>query len=215
MSRPVSVKRVVWTSFFVDLMDIVLNVTVAIVTGSVVMLAELLQAVADLISSVFLIIGISRPKKETFVWTISSALTMLLFASSMSIYFGYQRFIHPEPVENILVAYAALIFAAASNGYAFFISVRRIVGDRPLGKVLEYFNSSKLVMTKNTFVLDFMGMSSALTGLNALTLYLVTGNYRFDGIGAMSIGVILGLLSIKLITDLVGKKQQGTLENEA
>ncbi len=214
MTKPVSVRRVVWTSFFVDLLDIILNITVAVLTGSIVMVAELLQAIADLTSSLFLIVGINRSKKEVFMWTMLSALMMLFVGASMSFYFGYQRYINPEAIDNIVIAFIALIIAAVSNGYAFFISVRRIQGSKKNKNIFESFEKSKLIMTKNTFVLDLMGMSSALTGLTALALYLLTGNYKFDGLGAMGIGVILGILSLRLIFDLIVKNNRGELESE-
>ena len=57
-------------------------------------------------------------------------------------------------------------------------------------------------MTKNTFVLDLMGMSAALLGLVALILYQLTGELRFDGVGAMGIGIVLALLSVDLLFDI-------------
>ena len=62
-------------------------------------------------------------------------------------------------------------------------------------------------MTKNTFVLDLMGMSAALVGLSALILYQISQNPRFDGLGAMAIGVVLALFSLKLLSDI--KKMSG------
>ncbi len=210
MSSHISARRVVLTSFFVDLLDIVLNITVAILTGSVVMVAEFFQAIADLISSGFLLVGLIRSKKEIYLWTILSALVMLLVASSLSFYFGLRRFLHPEAVKNIVLAYGALSVAAVSNGYAFVISVKRIFRGKRVSTWIHVFHTSRHIMTKNTFVLDLMGMSSALVGTAALGAYQVVGDMRFDGLGAMGIGVILAFLSINLIADLValvrGKK---------
>ncbi len=202
-SSHITAKRVILTSFFVDLLDIVLNVTVALLTGSVVMVAEFFQAVADLVSSAFLWVGLKRPEKEVYLWTILSALIMLIVASSLSFYFGLRRFLHPEEVKNNFLAYAALFVGALSNGYAFAISVKRILGGKSFFTLIKAFNNSPLIMTKNTFVLDLMGMSSALVGLMALVLYHVFGDVRFDGLGAMGIGVILAFLSINLILDLI------------
>lgn len=202
MANKVSSTQVVLTSFFVDLLDIVLNAVVMITTGSVVMLAELFQGVADLISSSFLLVGLRRPKKEVQKWTLLSALTMLLFASTMSFYYGLQRFLNPEEIENILLAYAALLIAGSSNGYAFFISVKRILDGRKFSKLAKTFASSPRIMTKNTFVLDLMGMSAAVVGFIALILYQLSGENSFDGLGAMGIGVVLAILSIYLIADI-------------
>lgn len=202
MSSHVTAKRVVLTSFFVDLLDILLNMSVTFFTGSIVMFAELFQAIADLISSALLWVGLKRPKKEVYLWTLLSALVMLLVASSLSFYFGFRRFLQPTEVENISLAYAALSVAAISNGYAFLISVKRILGGKHVSALVGEFNNSPLIMTKNTFVLDLMGMGSALVGLTALVLYQASGDLRFDGLGAMGIGIMLAFLSINLILDL-------------
>lgn len=202
MTKKISARRAVLTSFFVDALDIALNSVVMSLTGSVVMLAELFQGAADLISSGFLLVGLRRPRKEIYFWTILSALSMLLLASTLSFYFGLQRFLKPEAIENIVLAYAALLFAASSNGYAFYVSVIRILDGRKLSKLARTFASSSLIMTKNTFVLDLMGMSAALVGFIALILYQLTGEQRFDGLGAMGIGVVLAFLSVDLILDI-------------
>lgn len=211
MGKEISAKRVVLTSFFVDALDVVVNAAVMLVTGSVVMLAELAEGVSDLVSSGLLLIGLKRPKKEVYLWSLTSALIMLLFASTLSFYFGYKRFLAPEPIDNILLAYIALVISVVSNGYAFYLSAVRILNGKTFLQVFRAFRSSSLVMTKNTFVLDLMGMSAALVGLVALILYQVFGEVRFDGIGAMGIGVVLAFLSINLIVDIRRMSSKGAL----
>jgi divalent metal cation (Fe/Co/Zn/Cd) transporter len=202
-------KRVVWTSFLVDALDIALNLVIMLVTGSVVMLAEMFQGISDLLASGFLLIGLRRSKKEIYLWTALSALSMLLLAASLSFYYGLQRFLQPEEIESIALAYIALVIAATSNGYAFYVSVKRLIEGRKSKNVIKAYNASKKIMTRNTFVLDLMGMSAALVGLMALILYQLTGELRYDGIGAMAIGVILALLSIDLLVDMFRMRARG------
>lgn len=166
------------------------------------MVAELAEGVSDLVSSGLLLIGLKRARREVYFWSLASALIMLLIASTLSFYFGLMRFLNPEPVNNIILAYVALTIGLVSNGYAFHLSAKRILKDRSYSQILAVFWSSTLVMTKNTFVLDLMGMSAALVGLIALVMYQVFGEIRFDGIGAMGIGLVLGILSINLILDM-------------
>jgi divalent metal cation (Fe/Co/Zn/Cd) transporter len=201
--------KVVWTSFFVDALDIALNLVIMLVTGSVVMLAEMFQGISDLLASGFLLIGLSRSKKEIYLWTALSALSMLLLAASLSFYYGLQRFLQPEEIESIALAYIALVIAATSNGYAFYVSVKRLIEGRKSKNVIKAYNASKKIMTRNTFVLDLMGMSAALVGLIALVLYQLTGELRYDGVGAMAIGVILALLSIDLLVDMFRMRARG------
>lgn len=214
MSFPITAKRAILTSFFVDLLDIILNVLIVFFTGSVVMVAEFFQAVADLVSSALLWVGLKRPEKEVYFWTMLSALIMLVVASSLSFYFGLQRFLHPENVENIYLAYMALLFAAVSNGYAFYVSARRILDGKHFFTLISAFKSSPFVTTKNTFVLDLMGMSSAIVGLGALMLYQLYGDVRFDGVGAMCIGIVSAFLSTHLILDLVAFIRGGRVSKE-
>lgn len=204
MGTHISARRVVLTSFFVDLLDIIINVSIAVLTGSVVMLAELFEAIADLISSAFLLVALKHKKQRVF-WTFASAIMMLCFASTASFYFGFRRFLHPEVVHNIFLAYGALIVGAISNGYAFSVSVKRILEKSPFPGVIgliKTFRSSNLIMTKNTFVLDLMGASAAITGLVALILYRTTGVMRFDGLGAMGVGIVLAVLSLDLLINM-------------
>ncbi|MBW7943899.1 cation transporter [Patescibacteria group bacterium] len=203
MPQKTTVGRVVLTSFFVDLLDVIVNLVVMLLTGSVVMVAELAQGGSDLIASGFLLIGLKRPQQEIYIWTVASALMMLLVASLLSIYFGWKRFLAPEPIENILIAYIALGISFISNVYAFTLSARRILrSGQSFRQLFAAFNSSSLIMTKNTFVLDLMGASAAFVGLIALILYQLLGEFRFDGLGAVAIGVVLALLSFHLLWDI-------------
>jgi divalent metal cation (Fe/Co/Zn/Cd) transporter len=120
-----------------------------------------------------------------------------------------RRFVEPEEIENIVFAYIALVVAISSNGYAFYLSARRILGNQKPAKLWKVFSNSKNIMTKNTFVLDLMGMSAALVGLVALVLYQLVGERRFDGLGAMAIGVVLAFLSIDLILDIRRMQARG------
>ena len=89
--KRISAAKAVSTSFFVDLADIVMNVIVMIVTGSVVLLAEAFEGASDLVASGVLLIGLKaskrRPNKKhpyghgkaLFFWTLISAIIMLFF----------------------------------------------------------------------------------------------------------------------------------------
>ena len=226
----VSAHRVVWTSFIVDILDVILNLIVMLATGSVVMLSELLQGGADLIAAGMLLIGLKRSRppadkkhpfgqgKEIYFWTLLSALVMFTVAAGFSLYLGWQRFIKPEAVHNIYLAYGGLIFATITNGYAFSLSFRRLLGRRDPKRILNIFLQSSLVESKNTFVLDFMGTSAAFIGLSALILYQVTGEMRFDGIGAMSMGIVLSVLAFFLVLGvkdfLIGKSASPEIEQQ-
>jgi cation diffusion facilitator family transporter len=221
MKKQISSGKAVWTSFFVDLGDIILNVVIMLVTGSVVMLAEAFEGLSDLVASGLLLIGLRISKKRPnrkhpfgfgkalFFWTLLSAVIMFIFGAGLSIYFGIQRFLHPEQVEKIYFAYGALCISIITNGYALSLSTRRLLENEKLSKLYRIFLTTTHVETKNTFILDFTGTASAVMGLISLGLYQVAGIEYFDAVGAIIIGLLIGISSILLIWGvkdyLVGK----------
>ncbi|MBL7159076.1 cation transporter [Candidatus Microgenomates bacterium] len=80
-------EKVVKVSFFVDITDVLINLLVAIISGSVIMLSQALQGSADLLASGLLIFGVKKSKgladrkhpfgygREVYFWTFLSALT--------------------------------------------------------------------------------------------------------------------------------------------
>jgi divalent metal cation (Fe/Co/Zn/Cd) transporter len=62
--KTVSEQKVLITTFLVDLLDVALNLVVAIVTGSMVMLSEFFQGLADLTAAALLLVGYKRSRKR-------------------------------------------------------------------------------------------------------------------------------------------------------
>ena len=220
--------RVLTTSFLVDLLDVVLNLTVALTTGSVVMISETFQGLADLTATGFLLVGYKRSRKradklhpfghgkEIYFWTLISAVVMMTITASASFYVGLLRFFHPQEIVHIEFGFIVLTVALVTNGYAFFLSLRRLLEDNPIRNLLNVFLQSSAVATKNAFVLDAMGFGTACFGLVSLVLSHVFHETKFDGIGAMVIGVTTALLALMLIIGvkgfLIGKR--ASLEDE-
>lgn len=223
----VSAKRVIITSFLVDFLDFLFSTVVAILSGSVVMLAQALEGGADLVSSGLLIFGLNRslrhPDKnhpfghgrELYFWTLISALFTLSVSATLSFYFGWKRFLNPHPISDLFLANLVLLVTVLTNGYALFLSIRRLVGKNTQSLGYAFF-TSPLIETRATFVLDLMGTLASILGLSALLIYGVTGDLRFDGLGAMAIGVTLGIMAFFLILGvrdlLVGKSASPEIE---
>lgn len=229
-SKKITARRVIVISFLVDISDIALNLSVAIVSGSVIMVTRLLEAIADLTASGFLLIGLHRSMRkddkthpfgygrEIYFWTLLSALVMFGLTSTLSFYFGWVRFNNPEPVQNIKLALLVLIITFFTNFYAFFLSFRRLLHNRPIKHVIQIFYRSSLVETKTTFILDLMGTLASLVGAFALGIYVLSGDMRFDGLGAMAIGLTLAVFSVFLLLGirdlLIGKSASEETEKK-
>lgn len=207
----ISTDRVIITSFLVDLLDVLSSFLVAIFSGSVVMMAQVLEGLADLAASGFLLIGLVRSKKpsdkqhpfgyglEIYFWTMLAAVLILGLTATVSFYFGWKRFQNPLPITNIYLAFIVLGVTTLTNGYALLTSIRRLLKGRSPLRLIRVFNNSSLIEVKTTFVLDLMGTLASIFGFIALAIYEVTGNLIFDGLGAMMIGVLLAIFGVILV----------------
>jgi cation diffusion facilitator family transporter len=228
--QKISTKKVIVTSFVVDFLDVVLSFIITLLSGSVIMLTQVLEGISDLVSSGLLLIGLKRSMqrednthpfgygREIYFWSFLAAIIMFGSTATFSFYFGWQRFMNPEPVENLLLALIILIITFITNSYAFILSCRRLLRSRPLKHIFRIFYRSSLVETKTTFILDLMGASASLLGAVALGIYVLTGDMRFDGLGAMIIGVILAIFALFLVAGirelLVGRRASEEIEAE-
>lgn len=192
------------------------------------MFTQALEGFTDLVSSGVLVIGLRRSLRkedrmhpfgygrEIYFWTLISALVMLGSSAVLSIYFGYQRFTHPHAIEDLPVALAVLFITIFTNGYAFMLSYRRLVKHRSFRNLIHIFYLSSLIEIKTTFILDLMGTCASILGVIALGLYVITGDSRYDGLGAMIIGAVLiffGIMLIEGIRDLlVGRSAPAYIE---
>lgn len=211
----ISSSYVLKVSFLVDILDIILSLVVAILSGSVVMLSQVLEGISDLISSGLLLVGLARSQqkedrehpfgfgRELYFWALLAGIVMFTVTATFSIIFGWQRFLHPQVIHNIKLAFIVLGITTITNGYAFYLSLSRLLRNRSIGQVVRIFLRSSLIETKTTFILDLMGVSASILGIATLFIYQITGDYRYDGLGAMLTGVVLAVLAFLLLIGVV------------
>ena len=207
-------EKAVKTSVKVDVIDVLLNATVALFTGSVVMLAETFQGISDLIVDGLTYIGMKRSKRlptkkhplgfgrELYIWSLFSVLVMFLVLTGLTLYFGFQRFVNPLPINHIFLAYLILIISFFTNSYSFSLGFRRILNGNPFWKIKQAFNQSTFLETKITFTSDLLGIAAAFFGLIALVLFEKTGTLWFDGLGAVIIGFLMVIFSLLLLNNV-------------
>ena len=195
MTKETTARKVVLVSFLVDLLDVLTNFVVAMVTGSAVVFGEMAQGIADSIGSALLVLGerrAARPRtaahplgyaREAFFWGLLSAVAMLVFGAGLSAWRGMQQLIDPTPLETPSLAIAVLVLAVFTNGYAVSLSARKLrLGDGGIRSVFRSFNQP---LVKGAFLRDAIGTFTSIMGLIALTLYSTLGTPVLDALGAL------------------------------
>jgi cation diffusion facilitator family transporter len=209
MSSRISARKVVSVSFLVDVLDVVTNLIVMLLTGSAVIFAEMAQGIADALGSALLVVGerrAGRPRdrdhplgyaREAFFWGLLSAVAMLVVGGGLSAWRGYQQLVERVPLDNSYLAVAVLGLAVVTNGYAVSLSVRKLAEEDGLR---EAFRDPKRPLVKSALIRDVVGTFTSLVGLGALALYQVLGVVVFDAAGALVAAVLMVAGSLVLMS---------------
>ena len=212
--KKISDTRVVATSMIVSLSDVSLNLIVGLITGSQAVLAQSLQGLSDLVTAIILYAGVVRSKRkpdrkhplgygrEIFFWVLIASMFMFVGTGGVSLYLGIRQIVDPGEIENVGLALGMLSFGLVTNFYAFSKSFQRMQAQSGRRKLHKYMLDSGLVETKATFMIDFLGTISAIFGLIALGLFVITGNAQFDGIGGALVGLSMMIASAVLVLDV-------------
>lgn len=210
MSRHIAARRVVMVSFLVDLIDVITNLVVALLTGSAMIFSEMAQGVADSIGSALLVIGERRaalPRdskhpfgyaREAFFWGLLSAVAMLIIGAGLSGYRGIQQLLHPQPLQAPILAIAVLTLAIVTNGYAVSLSARKLSAEK--GGLRGIFQNFNQPLVKGAFLRDIIGTFTSVLGLFALLLYQFFGLIVFDALGAILAALFMAAGSIMLMS---------------
>jgi cation diffusion facilitator family transporter len=208
MRSPISARRVVTVSFLVDVLDVVTNLVVMLLTGSAVIFAEMAQGIADSLGSALLVVGERRAKRprdrrhplgyarEAFFWGLLSAVAMLFVGGGLSAWRGYHQLLERAPLENSWLAIAVLVLAVATNGYAVTLSVRKLAEEDSLREALR---DPKRPLVKSALIRDVVGTFTSVVGLVALALYQAFGIVAFDAAGALAAAAMMAAGSLVLL----------------
>ncbi len=225
-----SSEQIVFISFLTNISDILLNLVVGLITGSVSVLAQSLQGAADLATSGTLMFGVRRAKqhanedypfgygREVFFWVLISAMFMLIVTGGASIYLGVDRILNPKPLSDNWLAVAALTVAIFTNGYAFSLSYKGLKKSERKASILDGIKNSSLLELKAAFLIDGAGLLAAVLGLVAVIASEISGSGIFDALGSIMVGLIMVVFAVLLIKDvknfLVGKSASKRIKGQ-
>jgi cation diffusion facilitator family transporter len=180
----------------------------ATVTASGAMLAEAIHSLADTGNQILLLIGLKRAKrppspdyplgfgKAIYFWSFLVALVLFSIGGMFSLYEGWHKLAHPEPLRSPWVAIGVLIFAIAAEGVSTWGCLREVNKVRRGRSILRWFRESRQSELLVVLGEDTAALIGLLVALVAIGATMVTGNPLFDALGTMAIGVILILVAI-------------------
>lgn len=196
----------------------------AVYTNSGSMLAEAIHSYADCANQVLLFVGLrqsDRPPtaehplgfgKVTYFWSFIVALLLFSMGGLFSIYEGWHKLRHPEPLRQVWIALSVLgvaIALEAASLYGCLREIRKLRRGRAFGEWLRNTRNAELVVVLGEDVAALAGLVIAFA---FVWLAGATGDTRFDAAGSIAIGVVLIVVAIfialRIRTLLIGRSAE-------
>lgn len=206
-------KKAALAALFANLGIAVFKLVAALLSGSSSMLAECYHSVSDTFNQVLLLYGLKRSHKapdechrfghgkEQFFWSFMVAIILFGVAGILSIREGYHKYLNPEPIHHIGLAYLAIAVALLFESYALRIAVKNIKEEMRVEQhrnIFEAVKHSKDCVTLTVLFEDSLAITGLLIAAVAITLTHFTGILIIDAIASILIGALLMIFAVFL-----------------
>jgi cation diffusion facilitator family transporter len=188
-----------------------------LVTGSGSMLAEAVHSVADSGNQGLLLLGGHRAKKdptpehpfgygrERYFWAFVVSIILFSLGGMFATYEGIEKIRHPHELESITVAIVILLAGIVLEGASFRTAVleSRKVKDPQMGW-WTFIRRSKNPELPVVLLEDAGAQIGLFVALVALVVADVTGDAVWDGVGTLTIGLLLIVIAAVLAVEMKG-----------
>jgi cation diffusion facilitator family transporter len=183
-------------------------------TGAASMLAEGVHSVADTGNQGLLFLGGRRALRpptgqhpfgfgrERYFWSFVVAIVLFTAGGLFALSEGVSKLRHPQELESVAWAVVTLAVAFVLESFSLRTAAqesRELKGDLSWMAFVRHSKVPELpiVLLEDTGAL--LGLGFALAGVG---LAEVTGNPRFDAIGSLAIGLLLGVIAFVLAVEM-------------
>ena len=130
------------------------------------------------------------------------AIVLFLVGGLFSLYEGIHKWQQPEPLNDWWIAVVVLVIAIGLECYSFRTALREANKSRGKRSLFSFVKDSRqpelpVILLEDAGAL--VGLVLALLGVSAA---VITGNGRFDALGAMGIGTLLLVIAIFLAIEM-------------
>lgn len=193
----------------------------AIISGSSALFSEAVHSFADTSNQVLLFIGLQRSRKlpddefiygygnERFFWALISACCIFFLGAGVTVFKGIDSLLYPQIIRFAPIIFAILIASFVIESSTFMLAVGELKGRYPEWKWKKRLQDGDPT-TLAVLLEDGIAVSGVIIATISIILTKYTGQYFWDGIGSIIIGVSLGVMAIILIvknrTYLIGRQ---------
>jgi cation diffusion facilitator family transporter len=207
-------RRAIAAAFFANLGIAIAKFVAFLVTGAASMLAEAVHSLADTGNQGLLLHGAARAKREAtlehpfgfgrerYFWAFVVSMVLFSLGSVFAIHEGIDKLLHPHEVVSPAVAVCVLVLAIALESWSFrtaIVAAQPVRGGRSWWSFIRHSKSPELPVVLLEDLGALLGLLIALVGVSLSAVY---GDPRFDAIGSIGIGALLGVIAIVLAIEM-------------
>ena len=198
-SAPVDLTKFAWLSIAAAIATIALKTAAWKITGSVGLLSDAAESLVNLVAAVVALIALrvsilpadknhnfGHSKAEYFSAAVEGA--MIFLAAAVIMYTAVDRFLHPQPLENVGIGLAVSVVASVLNGAVAWVLLR--AGSR--------YRSMTLTADGKHLLTDVWTSVGVVVGV---LLVWLTKWPRLDAIVAFAVGINILFTGWKLISE--------------
>ncbi|MBU0768895.1 MAG: cation diffusion facilitator family transporter [Proteobacteria bacterium] len=212
-----SVKSIIF-ALCANLAIAVSKLIAAAVTGSGSMMAESIHSLADSGNQLLLLLGIKHAKrppspdyplgfgKAIYFWSFIVALMLFSMGGVFSIYEGFHKLHHPEPLSYPYVAIGVVLFSIIAESVSMWGCLREVNKERRGRTLRQWFKETRQSDLLVVFGEDLAALLGLCFALIAIILTIITGNPIYDAMGSIAIGALLVVIAF-----LIGIEVQALL----
>jgi cation diffusion facilitator family transporter len=194
-------------------------------TGSSSMLAEGVHSVVDSGNQVLLLVGGRRSRRvadaehpfghgaDRFFYAFVVALVLFSLGSLFALYEGVDKVRHPHHLDSPVVAIAILGVAIVLEGFSFRTAMHEARPLKGSASWVAFIRDTKNPELPVVLLEDSGALVGLVLAMAGVVLADVTGNPRWDGVGTLAIGallgVIAGVLAVQMKSLLLGEGASG------
>jgi cation diffusion facilitator family transporter len=185
-----------------------------LLTASSSMLAESIHSVADSGNQALLLLGGRRARREAtpqhpfgygrerYLYAFVVSIVLFSVGGLFALYEGYHKLSHPTPITAWhWVPVVVLVAAIGMESFSFRTAIVESNAVRGKASWGEFLRRSKAPELPVVLMEDFAALVGLVLALLGVGLTLLTGDGRWDGIGTVSIGVLLVAVAVFLAVE--------------
>ena len=184
-----------------------------LITGSASMLAECVHSVADSGNQGLLLLGGRQSRRaateehpfgygrDRYFYAFVVALVIFSLGSLFAFYEGVHKLENPHKLESPAVAIVILLVAIGMETFSFRTAMRESRSARVGVSWFGYIRRAKAPELPVVLLEDLGALVGLVFALAGVGLATITGNGRWDAVGSLAIGALLGAIAVVLIIE--------------